>query len=111
MPLPSKARNLGIAGLPVTGAGGNDDGPGAHRAAIGELQAESIAWFLAGLAAVEPCHLQRNGDLGAELQRLIEGPPSQGHAGDAARETKIILDASRRTCLSAEGALVEHKHG
>ena len=61
------------------------------------------------IVAVEARHFERNGDLRAELQRLIEGPTGERHAGDAARKTEIILDARRRARLPAKGALIEHE--
>jgi hypothetical protein len=61
-------------------------------------------------AAIEPRHLQRDGDLSPEFQRLVEGAPGQCLAGDAGGEAQIVLDPGRRAGLSAEGALVEHEH-
>ncbi len=63
-----------------------------------------------GIAAVEPRHFERDGDLDAEFQRLIEGASGQRHARDAGREPEIVLDPRRRACLSAKGALIEHEH-
>ena len=54
--------------------------------------------------------LQRDGDLHAEFQRLIKGPPGERHAGDAGGEAEIILDARGRAGLSAKGAGIEHDH-
>jgi hypothetical protein len=63
-----------------------------------------------GTAAIESRHLQRNRDLGAEFQRLIEGAPRQGPTRDTGGKTEIVLDPSRRPGLSAERPLVEHEH-
>ena len=95
----------------VAGAGGDDHGSRAHGIAVGELKLERAAGFSVGAAAFEPRHFERNGDLGAELQGLVEGPSRQGKAGDASWEAEIVLDPRRRTRLSAEGTAVEHQHG
>ena len=58
--------------------------------------------------AIEPRHLERNGDLGAEFLRLVERAPSQGLARDAGRKAEIVLDPGGGSGLSAVRALVEH---
>ena len=103
-------RQVGDRWPPVRGAGGNDHGLGAHRAAIGELELERVAVASVAVAAIEMGDLQRDGDLHAEFQRLIEGPAGERHAGDAGGEAEIILDARRRAGLSAKGAGIEHDH-
>ena len=62
----------------------------------------------AGAAAVEPRDLERDGNLGAELLRLVERPPRQRLAGNAGGEAEIVLDARRGAGLPADRALVEH---
>ncbi len=94
----------------IAGAGGDDHGARPHGAAVGELQAQRIAGAARGAAAVEPRDLQRDGDLGAEFQRLAEGASGQRLAGDAGREAQIVLDPGRRAGLAADRALVEHEH-
>jgi hypothetical protein len=54
--------------------------------------------------------LDRHGDrdLDAEFQCLVEGAAGERHAGDAGRETEIVLDPRRSAGLPAERLLVEH---
>src|ERR1700730_11987079 len=87
-----EGREVRNCGSPVAGAGGNHDGSGTHRAAIGERQAHGFAGVLFELAAVEPRHLERNRNLDAKLRRLIEGAACEPHAGDACWKAKIVLD-------------------
>src|SRR5262249_3028856 len=60
--------------------------------------------------AIELLHRQRNGDLGAELQRLIEAARRELHAVDAGRKSEIVLDPRRGAGLATKGPLVEHEH-
>ena len=46
--------------------------------------------------------------LGAELLRLHEGAPGQRLAGNAGRESQVVLDARAGAGLAAERARVEH---
>jgi hypothetical protein len=77
---------------------------------VGEFEAQGIAGTAVATAAIQPRHLQGDGELGAEFLRLIEGASGQRLAGDAGRETEIVFDPGGRPRLSAEGALVEYEH-
>ncbi len=61
-------------------------------------------------AAIELLDLKRDGHLGPEFERLVEGARRQFHAVDAGGEAEIVFDAGGRARLSAEGAGVEHEH-
>ena len=110
MPVALEDREVRNIGPAVAGARGDHHGPGANRAAVGELQAQRRASFAIGAAAIEPGNLQRNGDLGAEFQGLIESAPGERHARDASRKAEIILDPRRGSRLPADRPLVEHDH-
>jgi hypothetical protein len=99
---------LEIAGRAIARARGDHNRARLHRLPVVDLDAQRLA--AVGAAAVEPHRPERDGDLGAELLRLVEGAAGKRLAGDAGREAEIILDARRSAGLAAEGALVEHDH-
>ena len=53
----------------------------------------------------------REWPLHPELLGLIVGARHEGHAGDAGRETQVILDPGGGASLAAECATVEHEYG
>jgi len=59
------------------------------------------------IAAIELGHFERDGDLDAELERLVEGAAGERHTRNPGGKAKIILDARRSTGLAAERLLVE----
>ncbi len=46
-------------------------------------------------------------DFGTEFLRLVEGARRQRNAGDAGRETEIVLDARRGAGLTSEGTTID----
>ena len=57
----------------VARAGRDHHGPRPHGIAVGELELERVAGLPSRAAAIELRHFERDGDLGAEFQRLVEG--------------------------------------
>ena len=62
------------------------------------------------VAAIESLDLERNRDLDAEFERLVEGARGQGEPGDAGRKAEIVLDSRRGPRLAAERFGIEHEH-
>ena len=93
----------------IGGAGGDDHGLGAHRAAFGrDSSLKGSLSRAVAIGAIEMRDLQRNGDLDAEFQRLIEGASGERHAGDAGGKAEIILDSRGGAGLPAKGLGIEH---
>ena len=95
----------------VARAGGDHHGSRPHGAPVNEFKARRIAGRQFAAAAIEPRHLERNGDLGAEFLRLIIGARHQRQAGNAGGEAQVILDTRRGPCLAAETAAIQHQGG
>jgi hypothetical protein len=105
-----EGREVGDIRPAIAGPGGDHHGARLHPTAIRELDPPRIAGLPFAAAAIEPRHLERDGELGAELVRLVERASGQRHARDAGGKAEIVLDPRRGAGLSAERALVEHQH-
>src|SRR6266550_4001292 len=99
-----EARQVLNRQAPVLDSTRDDDGTGEQRVA-GSLAALHAVRLR---AAVEPGDLSRDEDLCAELLRLIVGASRQLLAGDAERETEIVLDARAGPCLPARRVSFDH---
>src|SRR6266540_4058528 len=92
----------------VAGAAGDDDGTRHHPLSV--RQAQVVAPAPRHSLAPQAHDLVRDGHLGAEFLRLVEGARHQGKAGDAGREPEVVLDPCRRARLTSERARIENHH-
>ena len=83
-------------------------GAGANPLLIGE--SEQKALIVGDGLCLQALDLVGDRHFDAKLLRLVIGPCHQGQAGNAGRKTQIVLDARRRTGLTAERAAIQHEH-
>src|SRR3954451_19346454 len=89
----------------VTRARCNDDAAGLNALAGAQFEATGI------FAALETHGFVGNCDLHAEFLSLAERASHQRHAGNAGRETQVILNSRRGPGLAAERTAVNGQHG
>src|SRR5262245_13981463 len=61
-------------------------------------------------AAVQPRHLDWNGNLHTKFQGLVESASGEPHSRDPGGEPKVVLNPGRSSGLTAKGTLIEHEH-
>src|SRR5262245_62557036 len=61
-------------------------------------------------AAVQPRHLDWNGNLHTKFQGLVESASGEPHSRDPGGKPEVVLNPRRSSCLTAKGTLIQHDH-